>query len=73
MALGRLLQGFITVLIGANLVGPIADAVATAKNNTSLSATDTTLLGLVTLFYILGVMVAGVQIGVGALAEIGLI
>jgi len=73
MALGRLLEGFITVLIGANLVSPVADAVGTAKASGNLTSTDQTLLGLVTLFFVLGVMVAGVQIGVAGLAEIGLI
>ncbi len=72
MALGRLLEGFITILIGVNLIGPVADQVkaATSGNVTGSSAT---ILNLVTLFFALGVMVAGVNIAVGGLQDVGLI
>ena len=72
MALGRLLEGFITILIGVNLIGPVADQIdlATTKNVTGSSAT---ILDLVTLFFALGIMVAGVNIAVGGLQDVGLI
>lgn len=72
MALGRLLEGFITILIGVNLIGPVADQVdlATQGNVTGSSAT---ILDLVTLFFALGIMVAGVNIAVGGLQDVGLI
>ena len=72
MALGRLLEGFITILIGANLIGPVADQIdlATQGNVTGSSAT---ILDLVTLFFALGIMVAGVNIAVGGLQDVGLI
>jgi len=72
MSLGRLLEGFITILIGVNLIGPVADQVslATSGNVTGASAT---ILNLVTLFFALGIMVAGVNIAVGGLQDVGLI
>ena len=72
MALGRLLEGFITILIGVNLIGPVADQVdlATQGNVTGSSAT---ILDLVTLFFALGIMVAGVNIAIGGLQDVGLI
>ena len=79
MALGRILEGFITILIGANLVSPVADAIYVARGGqtgaevTNITGSSGTLMALVTLFFVLGVMVAGVQLAVGGLAEIGLI
>ena len=73
MALGGILTGFVTILIATNLVGPVASTIAGVKNDGNLTSSDKTLLGLVTLFFILGVMIAGVQTAVAGLAEIGLI
>ena len=72
MALGRLLEGFITILIGVNLIPSVADqiSIATSGNVTGSSAT---ILQLVTLFFALGIMVAGVNIAGGGLQDVGLI
>jgi len=75
MALGRLLEGFITILVGVNLIDPVADQIATATNTTISNVTGAanTILDLVTLFFALGIMVAGVNIAVGGLQDVGLI
>lgn len=80
MALGRLLEGFITILIGVNLIGPVADSVTAATNNGSglgvgvnVTGSAATLLTLVTLFFALAIMIAGVNIAIGGLQDVGLI
>ncbi len=72
MALGRLLEGFITILIGVNLISPVADQVVAAQSG-NVTGSSSTILGLVTLFFALGIMVAGVNIAVGGLQDVGLI
>jgi len=67
--LGNLLGGFIVIVIGANLMGPVATQITTAKLNTS--ATVDTILDLVPLFFALGIMSAGVAITVGGLRNAG--
>lgn len=72
MALGRLLEGFITILIGVNLIPSVADQVVAAQSG-NVTGAASTILGLVTLFFALGIMVAGVNIAVGGLQDVGLI
>ena len=72
MALGRLLEGFITILIGVNLIPSVADTVVAAQSG-NVTGASSTILGLVTLFFALGIMVAGVNIAVGGLQDVGLI
>ena len=75
MALGRLLEGFITILIGVNLIPTVADQVTAVQNSTISNVTGSaaTMIGLVTLFFALGIMIAGVNIAVGGLQDVGLI
>ena len=73
MALGRLLEGFVVILVGVNLAPSVANQVQAAQDNTNITGASSTIIGLTTLFFALGVMVAGVQIAVGGLADIGLI
>ncbi len=72
MALGRLLEGFITILIGVNLIPSVADQVVAAQSG-NVTGSSATILGLVTLFFALGIMIAGVNIAVGGLQDVGLI
>ena len=72
MGLGRLLEGFITILVGVNLIGPVANSVVGAQSG-NVTGSASTLLGLVTLFFALGIMVAGVNVAVGGLQDVGLI
>ena len=72
MALGRILEGFIVILVGVNLAPSVADTVVAAQGG-NITGASSTILGLTTLFFVLGIMTAGVQIAVGGLADIGLI
>lgn len=75
MALGRMLEGFITILIGVNLVAPVANQVTQVQNATisNVTGSSATIVGLVTLFFVLGIMIAGVNVAVGGLQDVGLI
>ncbi len=75
MALGRLLEGFITILVGVSLIPSIADQVATITNSTisNVTGSSATLVSLVTLFFALAIMIAGVNVAVGGLQDVGLI
>ena len=70
--LGNLLAGFIVILVGVNLLPTVANQVAAAKANTNLSAADQSIVGLVTTFFALGIMSAGVTIAVGGLRQSGI-
>ncbi len=77
--LGNLIGGFITIIIGVNLIGPIADAVeltktgSTADNGANITSGATaTILGLTPLFFSLGIMSAGVALAIGGLRNAGL-
>ncbi len=72
MALGRLLEGFITILVGVNLIPSVADQISSATTG-NVTGSAATILNLVTLFFALGIMVAGVNIAVGGLQDVGLI
>ncbi len=76
--LGNLIGGFITIIIGVNLIGPIADAVeltktgSTAVNGANITGATATILGLTPLFFSLGIMAAGVALAVGGLRNAGI-
>lgn len=80
MPLGRLLEGFIVILIGVNLAPSVADSVigsvyhgGNVSTPTNVTGASATIIQLTTLFFVLGIMAAGVQLAVGGLADIGLI
>lgn len=71
-----MMQGFITVIVGVSLIPTVAttiEGVAGNLSNTNMSASAASILELTTLFFALGIMVAGIGIAVGGLADIGLI
>lgn len=78
--LGNLLTGFITILVGVNLIPSIADGVFDARyvvtangtNLTNITGASSTIIGLVPLFYVLGVLSAGIGITVGGLRNAGI-
>lgn len=76
--LGRLLSGFITILIGTTLIPTVATAARGAVLNSSgdgpsnVTGASSTVTGLVTLFFVIGVMTAGVAVAVGGLRDAGL-
>lgn len=72
------MQGFITVIVGVSLIPTVADTISIATGGGNASLTNMTgsaasILELTTLFFALGIMVAGIGIAVGGLADIGLI
>ena len=78
--LGNLIGGFIAIVIGVNLISPIADSVAQNTNGGctttgcfNISGAAGTILGLTTLFFALGIMAAGVALAVGGLRNAGLV
>ena len=72
MALGRLLEGFITILVGVNLIPSVTNQVVAAQGG-NVTGAASTILGLTTLFFALGIMTAGVNLAVGGLQDVGLV
>ncbi len=72
MVLGNMIGGFITIIVGVNLIPTVADQVkaATTGNVTGAAAT---LLDLTTLFFALSIMATAISTGVSALRESGLV
>jgi len=72
--------GFIAVLIGANLIGPVADSIYNARygaqkdgNVTNVTGAAATILQLSVLFFALGVMTSGVALAISGLKSAGLV
>lgn len=72
MVLGNLLGGFIVILVGVTLIPTIANNVVAAQGG-NVTGTASTILGLTTIFFALGIMSAGVSLAVGGLRNAGLI
>ncbi len=82
-SLGRLIGGLITILVGITFIPTLADAVDKARfgaPNTTVGGHDTadnitgassTVTNLVTLFFVLGVLSAGLAVAVGGLKDAG--
>ena len=76
MALGRMITGFITVIVGASLVPTLVtviNASTSELNTTGTQGSAASLLELTILFFALGVMIAGVGTSVSGLVEYGLV
>jgi hypothetical protein len=76
--LGNLLGGFIIVLVGANLIGPVADSIQLARysygsNATNITGASGTILNLTLVFFALGIMSSGVALAVNGLRQSGMI
>lgn len=72
MVLGNLIGGFIVIVIGVNLLPTVANQVAGAQANANVSGASSTIIGLTTLFFALGIMTAGVSLAVNGLRSAGL-
>jgi uncharacterized membrane protein YhaH (DUF805 family) len=70
--LGRLIGGFITILVGVSILPTVANEVKSATNNANVTGATSTVTDLVTLFFALGVMAAGISVAVGGLRDAGL-
>jgi len=75
--LGNLIGGFITIIVGVNLIGSVADTVVEARFQSdgttagNITGAASTILGLTPLFFALGIMSAGVALAVGGLRNAG--
>ena len=82
MVLGNMIGGFVTIIIGVNLIPTVADQVVAAQLNdttdgtvqdSSVTGAAGTLLDLTTLFFALSIMATAISTGVSALRESGLV
>ena len=76
--LSNLIGGFITILIGANMLPIVATTIYGAQGAGNASASNltgaaSTIAGLTTLFYSLGLMSAGVAVAIGGLRQAGVL
>ena len=70
--LGNLLGGFIVILVGVNLIPTVAGQIVAAQAG-NVTGASSTILGLTTIFFALGIMSAGVALAVGGLRNAGLV
>ena len=80
MVLGNMIGGFITIIVGVNLIPTVADQVSAAKTGqvgtnagANVTGSAATLLDLTTLFFALSIMATAISTGVSALRESGLV
>lgn len=76
--LGNLIGGFVIILVGVNLVPLVANSVygvQGAGNSSTVNVTgaSSTIIGLTTIFFALGVMAAGISVGINGLKQAGVL
>jgi hypothetical protein len=75
--INRLIGGFVAILVGTSLIGPIADQVAlaagTATSLTNSSSWGSTVLKMVPGFFALGILGIGIAITYGSLRDAGVV
>ena len=69
--LGNLIGGFIVIVVGTSLMPVVANSVSAAQTG-NVTGAASTIVGLVTLFYALGLMSTGVAISVSGLRQAGI-
>lgn len=70
--LGNLIGGFIVIVVGVNLLPSVADQVVLAQAG-NVTGASSTILGLTTLFFALGIAAAGISVAAQGLRAAGLI
>lgn len=70
--LGNLIGGFIVIIIGVTLIPTVADEVVGAQAG-NVTGSSSTILGLTTIFFALGIVSAGIAISAQGLRAAGLI
>mgnify|MGYP003148050615 FL=1 len=70
--LGNLIGGFIVILVGVNLIPSVADQVVAAQAG-NVTGAASTILGLTTLFFALGIAAAGIAVAAQGLRAAGLV
>ncbi len=71
--LGLLLGGFIVIVVGVNLLPTVANQVVVAQSGNISGTAASTVVGLVTLFFSLGVMAGGIALVAGGLRNAGVL
>jgi hypothetical protein len=75
--INRLIGGFVAILVGVSLVGPISYEVNTASTSTSAlynaSSWGATVLKMVPGFFALGILGIGIAITYGSLRDAGVV
>jgi len=71
--LGNLIGGFIIILVGVSLMPTVANEVKAAQDNGNVTGATDTIVGLVPLFFALGIMSAGVAITAQGLRAAGML
>ncbi len=69
--LGNLIGGFIVILVGTTLIGTVADEIVTAQAG-NVTGASSTILGLTTIFFALGIASAGIAIAAQGLRAAGM-
>jgi|TARA_Y100000296_G_C5133706_1_gene236992 hypothetical protein len=70
--LGNLIGGFIVIVVGVNLIPSVADQVVAAQSG-NVTGAASTILGLTTLFFALGIASAGISVAAQGLRAAGLL
>jgi len=70
--LANILGGFIVILVGVNLIPTVADQIVAAQAG-NVTGAASTILGLTTIFYALGIMSAGVALAVTGMRNAGMV
>ena len=70
--LGNLIGGFIVIIVGVSLLPTVANEVVGAQDG-NVTGSASTILGLVPLFFALGIMSAGVAITAQGLRAAGML
>jgi len=75
--ISRLIGGFVSILIGVSLIGPVADEVASAGITDgalyNASSWGATVLKLVPGFFALGILGIGIAVTYGSLRDAGVV
>ncbi len=72
MVLANLIGGFVVILVGVTLIPTVADQVTAAQGG-NVTGAASSILDLVTIFFALGIMAAGVALAVSGLRQAGLV
>ena len=72
MVLANLIGGFVVILVGVTLMPTVADQVTAAQGG-NVTGAASSILDLVTIFFALGIMAAGVALAVSGLRQAGLV
>jgi hypothetical protein len=73
--LGNIIGGFIVILIGATLIGTVADEVSHAqdKPGSNVTGASATILDLTTIFFALAITSAGIVVAAQGLRAAGML